>query len=150
MVARLPTTTARGFLLGGLPITDQRERYRAAWQRILEMVKALHAAKVTLVAGTDDLAGLMLHHELQLFASVGIPNADILRMATVGAASSLGLAKEVGSIARGLRADLVVVDGDPLARIADAERVVTTMRAGVRFDAAAVCKLLSVKPALGP
>jgi len=146
IVARLPPNTARLALLGGLPITDQRERYRVAWQRMLAMVKALYEAKISVVTGTDDLAGLMLHHELALFAQAGIPNAAILRMATVDAARSVGMAGHVGAIAKGQRADLAVVDGDPLSRIEDAGRVVSTLRAGVLFDAAAVGRTVSIQP----
>jgi hypothetical protein len=146
MVARLPITTARGFLIGGLPMSDKQVRYHAAFDKLLAMVKALQDAKVTLLTGTDDLPGLMLHRELELFVRAGIANADVLRMATLDAARSLGMADQVGSIAKGMRADLVVVDGDPLTRIADIERVVSTVRAGVLFDAAAVYRQVSVLP----
>ena len=150
IVARLPPNTARAQLLGGLPVAaDKRERYRLAWDRLLAMVKALYDAKVTLVIGTDDLGGVMLHHELALFARAGVPNAAILRMATTEAARSLGLQRQVGSIAKGLRADLVVVDGDPLTRIEDASRVVTVVRGDVMFDAAAVSRSTNVAPVVG-
>jgi imidazolonepropionase-like amidohydrolase len=67
-------------------------------------------------------------------------------MATVTAARSSGLAERVGVIAPGKRADLAVIDGDPLEKIADIERVVSTVRAGVVFDSAAVYRTVSVQP----
>ncbi len=78
-VARLPVQTQRGFLHGGLPIPpDKRRTYRASWDKLLAMVKALHDARIPVVLGTDHIAGLMLHHEMALFARAGIPNAEIL------------------------------------------------------------------------
>jgi hypothetical protein len=147
-VARLPAQTQRGYLQGGLPLDDaRRARYRAGFDKLLAMTKALYDGHVPLVIGTDAIAGVMYHHELALFARAGIPNAAILRMATVDAARALRQAQRFGAIAPGLRADLVVVDGDPLARIGDAARTVTTMRAGVTYDTAALHAAVGVAPA---
>jgi len=110
------------------------------------MVKKLHDSKVTVVLGTDALAGLMFQHEIALFARAGIKPAEILRIATIGSARTIGLERTTGSIKAGKVADLVVVDGDPLKQIGDAARVVSTMRGGVVFDAAALYAALGVRP----
>ena len=120
-VARLPVQVQRGFLIersadGG---RQARARIAQSWNKLLAMVKALYDAKVHLVLGTDHIGGLMLHHEMALFARAGIPNAAVLRMATLDAARAMSLDKQIGSIAAGKRADLFVVDGDPLANIDD-------------------------------
>jgi imidazolonepropionase-like amidohydrolase len=99
-----------------------------------------------MVAGTDSLAGLMLHRELALFVRAGIKPADALRMATLDPARVLGKDKVSGSIEKGKVADLVIVDGDPLARIDDLGKVVTTVKAGVVHDAAALYAAVGVKP----
>ncbi|MDP6978489.1 MAG: amidohydrolase family protein [Myxococcota bacterium] len=52
--------------------------------------------------------------ELQHFANAGIPNADILRRATSLNAQIIDMQDEIGSIAKGKRADLIAVKGDPL------------------------------------
>jgi imidazolonepropionase-like amidohydrolase len=145
-VARLPLQVQRGFVTGALPLGEKQELYRASFGKLLEMIQRLHAAKVPLVLGTDALAGLMYHHEMRLFARAGLENADILRIATIGAARTLGMDKQVGSIAKGKRADLVVIDGDPLKTIDDIGRVVSTMRAGVVYDATALYQAVGVKP----
>jgi imidazolonepropionase-like amidohydrolase len=147
VVARLPVTTARKFLMGGLPVTsaEHRERYRAAYGQLLAMVKALHDAKIQVVLGTDHIGGLMLHHEMALFARAGIPPATILQLATVGAARVMRLDGKVGTIAPGKRADLVVVDGDPLADIRAIRAVVSTMRAGVVFPSAPLYEAVGVR-----
>ena len=70
-----------------------------------------------MVPGTDDLAGLALHSELESWVHAGISPRDTLTAATLGGARFLGLEAELGSIAVGKRADLYLVDGDPLADI---------------------------------
>jgi imidazolonepropionase-like amidohydrolase len=146
-VSRLPVQTQRGALLGGLPIDgDKRTKYLASWERILAMVKALHDAKIPVVLGTDHIAGVMFHHEMALFARAGIKPGDVLELATLGAARALKLDAKLGSIAKGKRADLVVVDGDPLADIRAIRSVVSTMRGGVVFESAPLYETVGVKP----
>ena len=149
VVARLPVMTARQFLTGGLPVAglEQRSRYRAAYDQLLAMVKALYDAKLPIVLGTDHIAGLMLHHEMALFARAGIPPAAILQMATLGAARAMKQDSKVGTIAPGRRADLIVVDGDPLADVRAIRAVVSTMRAGVVYPSAPLYEAIGVRPA---
>jgi imidazolonepropionase-like amidohydrolase len=147
MVARLPVQTQRGFLLGGLPVDAAKHaRYVASFDKLLAMIKLLYDAKVRLMVGTDAMAGLMLHHEMALFARAGVPTAAILRMATIDPARYLGRARTTGSVAPGKLADLIVVDGDPLARITDIARTVTTMRGGVVYATAPVYAALGIEP----
>ncbi len=146
-MARLPAMTQRGFLEGGLPIdAAKHQTYLASFEKMLAMVKLLHDAKLPVVVGTDSLAGLMVHHELGLFVRAGISPLDTLRAATIVPARAMKKDKESGSIAVGKQADLFVVDGDPLARIADASKVVLTMRGGVLFDAPALYATVGVRP----
>jgi len=146
-VARLPVQTQRSFLMGGLPLPgDKHATYLAAWDRILAMVKALHDAKVHVVLGTDHIGGLMYHAEMALFVKAGIDPGTVIELGSLGAARALKLDKQIGSIAKGKRADLVVVDGDPLADIRAIGRVVTTMRAGVVFPSAPLYEAVGVKP----
>ena len=146
MTARLPPQIQRGFLAGGLPHEGKAETYRASFEKVLAMVKALVDAKLTVVVGTDALAGLMFHHELALYVRAGVPTADVLRMATIGAARTLELDKKSGSIAAGKAADLFVVDGDPLAHIDEVGNVVSTMRGGVVFGSPALYATVGVTP----
>ncbi len=147
MTARLPVQTRRFYLMGGLPLDDEkRVRYKASFDKLLVMTKVLYEAKVRLVIGTDALAGLMYHHELSLYARANIPNAAILRMATIDPARYLGLDERQGSIAVGKVADLVVVDGDPLAKMSDIGKVVSTMRGGVVFSSEELFRTVGVAP----
>ncbi|MEE4184411.1 MAG: amidohydrolase family protein [Gammaproteobacteria bacterium] len=83
-------------------------------------IRRLHAGGVRIVAGTDAPIfpyGLSLVIELANYVEAGLSPADALRTATVNAAAELGAATEVGQVAPGMLADLVVVDGDPLTDI---------------------------------
>jgi imidazolonepropionase-like amidohydrolase len=144
---RLPPVVRRGFLGGGLPVPEGKDSlYRAAVPAMLRMVKMLYDAGVPIVAGTDAPAGFALHHELELYSAAGIPNADVLRIATIGAARVLGMDKETGSIKVGKIADLIIVNGDPLKTISDIRRVELTMKDGVIHESAKVYRALGVKP----
>jgi hypothetical protein len=145
LVARLPVQTQRVFLTGGLPLEgDKLKTYRASYEKLLVMVKMLHDSHVTLVAGTDELAGLMLHHELALYVRAGITPADALKIDTIEAARTMKMDRKSGSISPGKTADLFVVDGDPLAKIDDVGNVVSTMRAGVLFASSPLYEAVGV------
>jgi imidazolonepropionase-like amidohydrolase len=146
LVARVPVQVARAFLTSGMPREGKEDLYRRSFDKCLAMLHALATAKVTMVTGTDALAGLMLHHELELFVRAGIQPADALRMATIEPARVLKKDKVSGSIDKGKAADLVIVDGDPLARIADIGKVVTTVKSGVLHDAAPLYATVGVRP----
>ena len=100
------------------------------------LLRALTARDALLVTGTDSPFvpyGAGLHAELRLFARAGIENADILRHATLKSAQAAGVAAELGTIAPGKLADLVIIDGDPLANIGDLDNVVATIKNGRHF-----------------
>jgi len=71
--------------------------------------------------------GLGLHVELQLLADTGLQPFQVLKMATLDAARTLGRSRDLGSIEPGKLADLIVVEGDPLVDITAAANVLMTM-----------------------
>jgi amidohydrolase family protein len=152
MAARLPAQLARGLRSGGLPATPElRERYRAAYANMLRMVKSLYDHSIPIVAGTDCTAGFCLHRELELYSKAGIPNAEILRIATWVPAQIMKHTDRLGSVAPGKFADLILVDGDPVADITRIRRISLVMKNGVLFDPAAVYRTLGViTPPLSP
>ena len=101
-----------------------------------KLLRALVAEDALMVAGTDAPFvpyGAGLHAEMRLYQNAGLSPADILRSATVKAALAAGVADDLGRLAPGMLADIVVVDGDPLADIRDADNVVTTIKNGVAY-----------------
>ena len=128
---RLPPTVRRGYLGGGLPVPDGKDqRYKESFEALLKMVVALHRAGVRLVAGTDATPGFSLHRELELYVRAGIAAPEVLRIATLGAAAVMKHDDELGSITPGKLADLIVVDGDPTARISEVRRVELVVKNG--------------------
>ncbi|HEX5419868.1 MAG TPA: amidohydrolase family protein, partial [Gammaproteobacteria bacterium] len=78
--------------------------------------------------------GLGLHMELALLADAGIPNDQILRLATAGNALALGLGQQLGTLEAGKLADFVVLKGDPLQHLGDALKIIAVVKGGVWFD----------------
>ncbi|MFE6306642.1 amidohydrolase family protein [Nocardiopsis sp. NPDC057823] len=119
----------------GLP-PESRAKVDTVLARGLDALRAAHEAGVNLVFGSDLLGG-MQDRQSEEFAIRGTvqPAADVLRAATVNAARLLGLEGEVGTLREGARADLIVVDGDPLADISvladPARNVRTVLRDGL-------------------
>lgn len=84
----------------------------------LAVIKAMHDGGVRIVAGTDyGLPGFSLLRELELYVEAGLTPLDAIRAATAVPAEVMGLSAEVGTIEPGKRADLVVLDADPLTDI---------------------------------
>lgn len=146
MVAeRFPPQARRYFLTGGLPVPEgMDERYKKSFAKMLELVAELHRAGVMVVAGTDALAGFSLHRELELYAQAGISNADVLRLATLTPAEILKRDKDLGTIEVGKLADLIVIDGDPLANISDIRKVVKVVKGGKVFEPVELYRELGV------
>lgn len=144
---RLPPQVRRGLLAGGLPVPEGAEAtYRASFEAILRMVRLLHEQGVRIVAGTDSFAGFTLPRELELYAKAGIPPAEVLQIATLGAASVAHLSDDLGTIAPGKRADLILVDGNPAERISDVRKVSLVVKNGVVYDPAALFRSVGVTP----
>jgi Tol biopolymer transport system component/imidazolonepropionase-like amidohydrolase len=83
------------------------------------------------------LQGLGAHWELWSFTmGGGMTPMEALHAATVSGAEALGFAKDLGTVEVGKLADLVVIDGDPLADLHSSAKVVFTMKDGRLYDAA--------------
>ncbi|NMH66781.1 amidohydrolase family protein [Shewanella salipaludis] len=79
--------------------------------------------------------GLAAHWEMWMFAQGGMSNMEVLKTATLNPAKTFGMDHQLGSIKTGKLADLIVIDGDPLADIRVTDRVTHTMVNGKLFDA---------------
>ncbi|WP_411820045.1 amidohydrolase family protein [Hyphococcus formosus] len=115
VINRFPIGEYRSALSPGFEITDENaEAWAQSQENSLAFVRKLHEGGVQLIAGTDALPGFAFHRELELYAQSGIPNADILKIATIDAARVIGQEDAVGSITVGKRADMVLLNSNPL------------------------------------
>ena len=98
---------------------EQYATAQKAWPKQLALTKLLFDRGVLLTVGTDTptawiVPGAALHSEMEILVSAGIPPAEVLRMATRNAARSLRRERDLGTIAPGAFADLVVLQKNPL------------------------------------
>jgi len=143
---RLPVQVSRGFYSGGLPIPEGQEmQYKESYASLLEMIRALHEAGITLVPGTDAMSGFSLHNELENYVKAGISNADVLKMATITSAEVSGYGEQLGSIEAGKWADLILIDGNPLNDISDIRRVILTIKDGKIYTSKELYEAIGVR-----
>jgi imidazolonepropionase-like amidohydrolase len=144
---RLPAQVVRTRKAGGIAAPDgRRTQFRASYAALLRLIKLAWDRGIPIVAGTDNVAGLSLSHELELYVAAGIPASEVLSLATIGAARVMGQDRASGSIAVGKRADLVLVDGDPTADIAALRRTDAVVCRGVVYDPAELFAAAGMRP----
>ncbi|MFP5286765.1 MAG: amidohydrolase family protein [Thermoanaerobaculia bacterium] len=111
------------------------------------MIRAMHEAGVGIVvgsdlAGRDVLPGFSVHDEIALLAASGLSPTEALRAATSEAARLLDVTDSVGTIAPGKAADLVLLDGDPLADAKNVGRISAVVLRGKLLERADLDRLL--------
>ena len=114
---------------------------------LLNSLRVLHNAGVPIVPGTDTgLVGHGLHRELELYVRAGMTPLEAIRSATIVSARSMGLEQESGSIEVGKRADLILVEGNPLASISNIRKVSRVVVNGRMFRSADLWKSVGFRP----
>ena len=115
--------------------------------RSLEIIKALHDAGLPIVAGTDKgVPGVSVAREMELYVQAGLTPIDAIRAASAIPARVMGLDRDSGTIAAGFRADLIVVDGNPLANISDIRKVTHVCANGRLFETAPLWSAVGFRP----
>lgn len=141
----------REHYLKNLPPLESRDRYVSLRQHI---TNELWKAGVKLMAGSDSpqwysATGFTLHNELETFVECGLSPYAALETATINPATYLGIEKQVGTIQSGKKANLILLDLDPLENISNTRQISGVFINGKFFDKAAVEKLLSEASVLG-
>ena len=142
---------------------DERDRWKRAlaayttedaalaelrWPVARQIVATMHAAGVAILAGTDTpmpgvYPGYSLHEEMALLVSAGMPTHEVLKAATFAPAQFFGLTTTEGSVATGRRADLVLLDADPLLDIRHTQRIRAVVLDGRLFTRGAIDAMLA-------
>lgn len=146
--AMTPQAREDYFLLRQRPATARAAKFdpTVLWKHDLGLEHAFAAAGGLLLAGPDPtgrgdvLPGFGDQRGIELLTEAGFSAAEAIRIGTLNGATYLGREKEIGSIAAGKNADLVVIKGDPAKQISDIENVEIVFKDGVGYDSQ---KLLS-------
>ena len=147
--ALVPEVLANWRVLG-MPTADwtaeEFARVQAAWPKQLALVRRLHQAGVLLTVGSDlaspwVIPGVAFHQELALLETAGLSRGQVLTMATRNGAQALGILDEAGTVEPGKRADLVVLEADPLQDLGNTRRIQYVVLGG---------KILTSTDLLGP
>ena len=142
---RNPLAVARGKTLSTLPAI-QKAALPPVMRERLAVTEMMLRAGVTLVTGTDTSVlhppGFSLHDELDMLVESGLTPTEALRAATVNSAA-LFPAVEAGAVAAGKRADLVLLDANPLADIRNTQRITAVVLRGRVIDRLSLDRMLA-------
>lgn len=121
--------------------------WRGLYESTIRNLREMHQEGVKILAGSDVAVinifpGIGLHDELELLVrEVGMTPIEAIEAATAGAAALLGTETEVGTIAQGMRADLVLVSGDVATDITRTRAIELVVFGGVVYDASGLEEL---------
>ncbi len=148
----MPPDVQRGFKVAEFDIPDDATaaRYNKSYDKMVDFVGRMYRAGVPILAGTDGLAGFTLQRELELYVKAGMTPAQALQIATWTGAKHARVLEDRGSIEVGKRADLILVDGDPTADIADIRKVALVIKNGTAYYPGEVYEALGIKPFAAP
>jgi imidazolonepropionase-like amidohydrolase len=126
---------------------EQAEGLRMVLDVLLKITGALHRAGVPIVAGTDvGVPGHTLHRELELYVKAGMTPLEAIQAATITPARVMKLDNEVGTIEGGRRADLIVLDANPIENISNIRKVRLVVSQGRLFDCAKLWEIVGFQP----
>ena len=123
------------------------EQSAAAFRAMETTVRLLHQAGVPIVAGTDQaVPGFSLDREIELYVKEGFTPMEAIQAATLVPARAMGMEKDSGTVEVGKRADVILVDGNPLQNISDIRKVSAVFAAGKMYQPAALWSSVGFKP----
>lgn len=111
------------------------------------LVGALHKAGVRVMAGTDQtVPGHSLHREIELYVKAGFTPMEAIQAASLVPAQVMGLDKQVGTVEAGKRADLILLDKNPLDDIHNIRTVRYVVADGVLYPTDKLWESVGFKP----
>jgi imidazolonepropionase-like amidohydrolase len=145
-IARVAPELREQLVNGGMPPEVEPLGHKV-FQNELDIIGALHRAGVTIVAGTDQtVPGFSVYREIELYQQAGFTPMEALQAATIVPARAMKVDSESGSIEVGKRADLDVLDANPLDNIHNVRTVRTVVANGVVYDPKPLWETVGFKP----
>jgi imidazolonepropionase-like amidohydrolase len=119
------------------PPTERSEIGEKVFQKEIAIVGALHKAGIPIVAGTDQtVPGHSLHREIELYVQAGFTSMEAIQAATIVPARAMGVEKELGTVEKGKRGDLILINGNPLEDIHNTRNIEYVVTNGVMYKTA--------------
>jgi imidazolonepropionase-like amidohydrolase len=138
----LPLPLQTLFKNTGMP-EAQAKVYKPVYEAMKNLVKALYDKGIIVVAGTDmGFPGYSVDRELELYVDAGLTPLQAIQSATIVPARVMKMDQQTGSIKEGKRADLILIDGDPLVQIRNIRRVSVVIKDGQQYDPVVLHKMV--------
>jgi cytosine/adenosine deaminase-related metal-dependent hydrolase len=154
----LPSAYRTGWGPATNPYTNRFPREQgpgimARFEVLQQLAKGFQSGGVRMVVGTDALntgvvPGFSVHDELAELVAAGLTPYQALRAGTANAAEFLGVQNTSGTVAAGRKADLVLLDANPLTDIANTRRITGVMLRGRWFSRAEIAGMLETLAAM--
>lgn len=145
-ILRVAPELREGLETIGVP-PQRGEHMAAVFRSMVAAVRLLHQAGVPIVAGTDQsIPGFSLDREIELHVQAGFTPMEAIQSATLVAARAMGMEKDSGTIEPGKRADVILVDGNPLENISDIRKVSMVFAGGKMYRPPALWTSVGFKP----
>lgn len=125
----------------------------------MKLIKRFYDAGGLITLGTDrpylsrvflgfQMGGFSDHREMQLLSAAGIPNAEVIRIATINGAKAMGMSDYLGTIEVGKWADMIIIKGNPIRSIKNTRSVHTVIKGGKAYSTQELLNMAKGK--LGP
>jgi imidazolonepropionase-like amidohydrolase len=132
------------------PQMDEAAQNPEVWEKSAvaqaAMLQKLYESGIQIVPGSDNLAAFTVHRELELYVDAGIPQAAVLRMATLDSARVTGVEDRTGSVTVGKVADLLLLDGNPLEDISAIRRAALVVKGDTVYRPDELYRAVGVTP----
>jgi len=129
------------------PPTERSQTTEKVFEKELAIIGALHRAGIPIVAGTDQtVPGYSLHREIELYVQAGFTPMEAIQAATIVPARVMGLDRDSGTVEKGKRGDLILIDGNPLEDIHNTRNVEFVITNGVMYHTAELWQSVGFRP----
>jgi imidazolonepropionase-like amidohydrolase len=115
-----------------------------------DLARIQRAGGVVAIGSHGEIPGVGFHWELEAYVQGGMTPTEALRAGTIGSATAIGRASELGSIEPGKFADLVILNKDPRQDIRDSRAIAEVMRNGRLYSADTLDEIWPRQTAFGP
>ncbi|TDR42015.1 imidazolonepropionase-like amidohydrolase [Tahibacter aquaticus] len=151
-IDHLPVGTRRDAMKAWVDTSGKGDdqAYRAAFDKLIGVVRMLHERGVFIVFGTDTGGSFTYHRELELYQKAGMTAPEILKRATLDSARYLGEDQRLGSIAKGKLASFFLVPGDPTQDLKALKRIAMVVKDGVFYYPSEVYPKFGITPFVDP